>query len=48
MDMVRLKNGNQELGRSAGVPTTKIHLLIDDGGNPEIIHLRPGNIHDID
>lgn len=42
------KKGAQKIGRSAGGPTTKIHLVTDNAGNPELVKLSRGNVHDIE
>lgn len=41
------KEGNQALGRSAGGPTTKIHLVVDALGNPVVFDLSGGEVHDV-
>ena len=38
---------NQEIGRSKGGLTTKIHAVVDALGNPIRIHLTAGNVADI-
>ena len=45
----RRKRGrfNQEIGRSAGGLTSKIHALVDALGNPLRICLTGGNVHDL-
>ena len=45
----RRKRGhfNQDIGRSAGGLTTKVHALVDALGNPLRIGLTGGNVHDI-
>lgn len=45
----RSKRGhfNQEIGRSKGGLTTKIHAVVDGLGNPVRIHLTGGNVNDI-
>lgn len=37
----------QEIGRSKGGLTTKIHAVVDALGNPLRIHLTAGNVNDI-
>jgi transposase len=39
--------GEQEIGRSKGGPTSKIHALCDAHGNPTKIVLTPGQTHDV-
>lgn len=41
------KEGLQALGRSAGGPTTKIHLVCDALGNPYRFSLSEGQVHDV-
>lgn len=41
------KEGLQALGRSAGGPTTKIHLVCDGNGNPYRFSVSEGHIHDV-
>ena len=41
------KEGSQALGRSAGGPTTKIHLVADAMGNPVVFDLTGGEVHDV-
>jgi transposase len=41
------KNGPQEIGRSRGGLTTKIHALVDALGNPTNLILSPGHTHDL-
>lgn len=38
---------NQEIGRSKGGLTTKIHAVVDGLSNPLRIHLTAGNVNDI-
>lgn len=38
---------NQEIGRSKGGLTTKVHAVVDALGNPLRIHLTAGNVNDI-
>jgi len=40
------KKGGQDLGRSRGGLTTKIHLVTDEGGNSLDFALTAGPIHD--
>jgi len=44
---VRLKRGAQEIGRSRGGPSTKIHALVDALGNPVRLALSPGQTHEM-
>jgi len=46
--MVQPKKCEQKIGRSAGGPTTKIHLVTDNVDNPKLIKLSHGNTHDIE
>jgi len=48
MLMVQPKKCEQKIGRSAGGPTTKIHLVTDNVDNPKLIKLSHGNTHDIE
>jgi hypothetical protein len=41
------KGGGEDLGRSCGGFSTKIHALVDALGNPVKFLLGPGNDHDI-
>ena len=43
----RLKRGPQEIGRSRGGPSTKIHAVVDALGNPVRIELSPGQTHEM-
>ena len=42
-----LKAGMHPLGRSRGGLTTKIHAIVDALGNPLVLSLTPGQVHDI-
>jgi len=44
---VRLKRGAQEIGRSRGGPSTKIHAVVDALGNPVRLRLSPGQTHEM-
>jgi transposase len=44
---VRRKKGAQEIGRSRGGPSTKIHALVDALGNPVRLILSPGQTHEM-
>lgn len=44
---MRLKRGAQEIGRSRGGPSTKIHAVVDALGNPVRIALSPGQRHEM-
>jgi transposase len=41
------KQGPQEIGRSRGGPSTKIHALVDALGNPVCLVLSPGQTHEM-
>ena len=41
------KNGAQEIGRSRGGPSTKIHAVVDALGNPVKLALSPGQTHEM-
>ena len=41
------KNGSQEIGKSRGGLSTKIHVLVDALGNPFDLMLTPGQNHDV-
>jgi transposase len=41
------KNGSEQVGRSRGGPTTKIHAVVDGLGNPTKIALTEGQTHDV-
>lgn len=43
----RLERGPQEIGRSRGGPSTKIHAVVDALGNPVRIVLSPGQTHEM-
>ncbi len=43
----RVKRGPQEIGRSRGGPSTKIHALVDALGNPVKLLLSPGQTHEM-
>lgn len=43
----RLKRGAQEIGRSRGGPSTKIHAVVDALGNPVRLALSPGQTHEM-
>ena len=40
-------SGGQEIGRSRGGPTTKVHAVVDALGNPVRIVLTPGQAHEM-
>ena len=40
------RGGNQCIGRTAGGPTTKIHMIVDAHGNPLDFTITAGNVHD--
>lgn len=44
---MRRKRGGQEIGRSRGGPSTKIHAVVDALGNPIKIALTPGQTHEM-
>lgn len=41
------KSGSEQIGRSRGGPTTKIHAVVDGLGNPTKITLTEGQVHDV-
>jgi IS5 family transposase len=43
----RLKKGAQQIGRSRGGPSTKVHALVDALGNPLLLMLTPGQTHEM-
>src|SRR5438552_15096679 len=43
----RQKRGPQEIGRSRGGPSTKIHAVVDALGNPVRLALSPGQTHEM-
>jgi transposase len=43
----RKKGGSQEIGRSRGGPSTKIHAIVDALGNPVRLELSPGQTHEM-
>src|SRR5687768_16313529 len=43
----RQKRGAQEIGRSRGGPSTKIHAVVDALGNPVRLMLSPGQTHEM-
>src|SRR5258707_15370536 len=43
----RPKRGAQEIGRSRGGPSTKIHAVVDALGNPVRLALSPGQTHEM-
>ena len=43
----RQKKGAQEIGRSRGGPSTKVHVVVDALGNPVRIALSPGQTHEM-
>ena len=43
----RMRLGSQEIGRSRGGPTTKIHAVVDALGNPVCFALSPGQTHEM-
>ena len=47
MRRARRKEGAQEIGRSRGGPSTKIHAVVDALGNPVRIALSPGQTHEM-
>ena len=42
----RKDSGPREMGRSRGGLTTKIHAMVDEGGQPRRMHLSPGQASD--
>ena len=47
MHLERVKRGAQEIGRSRGGPSTKIHAVVDALGNPVRLALSPGQTHEM-
>jgi len=47
MPRERVERGPQEIGRSRGGPSTKIHAVVDALGNPVRIALSPGQTHEM-
>jgi putative transposase len=43
----RREKGGQEIGRSRGGPSTKIHAVVDALGNPVKLALTPGQTHEM-
>src|SRR5260370_39811218 len=43
----RRKRGPQEIGRSRGGPSTKIHAGVDALGNPVLLAFSPGQTHEM-
>lgn len=43
----REKKGGQEIGRSRGGPSTKLHAVVDALGNPVRLALSPGQTHEM-
>lgn len=43
----RAKRGGQEIGRSRGGPSTKLHAIVDALGNPVRFALSPGQTHEM-
>lgn len=41
------KSGTEQVGRSRGGPTTKIHAVVDGLGNPTKVSLTEGQAHDV-
>lgn len=41
------KCGSEQIGRSRGGPTTKIHAVVDGLGNPTKVALTEGQVHDV-
>jgi transposase len=41
------KTGSEQVGRSRGGPTTKIHAVVDGLGNPTKVALTEGQVHDV-
>ena len=41
------KNGSEQVGRSRGGQTTKIHAVVDGLGNPTAVALTEGQVHDV-
>ncbi|MFO0722929.1 MAG: transposase [Myxococcota bacterium] len=41
------KSGSEQIGRSRGGPTTKIHAVVDGLGIPTKITLTEGQVHDV-
>jgi transposase len=39
-------NNHQEMGRSRGGPTSKVHAVVDTNGLPVHLALTPGEAHD--
>jgi transposase len=47
MRRVRVERGGQEIGRSRGGPSTKVHAVVDALGNPVRLVLSPGQTHEM-
>jgi transposase len=47
MHRERAERGPQEIGRSRGGPSTKIHAVVDALGNPIRVVLSPGQTHEM-
>jgi transposase len=47
MRLGRAKRGPQEIGRSRGGPSTKVHAVVDALGNPIRLVLSPGQTHEM-
>lgn len=47
MQAGRVERGPQNIGRSRGGPSTKIHALVDALGNPVRLLLSPGQTHEM-
>lgn len=47
MRRAREERGPQEIGRSRGGPSTKIHAVVDALGNPVRLALTPGQTHEM-
>jgi len=43
----RVERGPQEIGRSRGGPSTKVHAVVDALGNPVRLELSPGQTHEM-
>src|SRR5271165_5671183 len=41
------KEGPQQIGRSRGGPSTKLHAMVDALGNPVRLVLSPGQMHEM-
>ena len=47
MRRARVERGPQEIGRSRGGPSTKVHAVVDALGNPVRLALSPGQTHEM-